>query len=105
MSLVWRVVREGELVEVIRETVEEDTLRGEVRVVGETRRRIKAIIRLAELDALSVVQGLVPNDSIVIYTDDNIVENDKIVWRGQTYTVVRTQPNKSIIKAFAKVLR
>ncbi len=105
MSLVWRVAREGELVEVVRQTIEEDALRGEIRVVGETRRRIKAIVRLAELDTLSVVQGLVPNDSIVLYTDDEILENDRVVWRGQTYTVVRIQPNKSIVKCFAKVLR
>ncbi len=105
MSLAWRIAREGEVIEVVQENKEEDSLRGEVRVIGETRRRIKAIVRLAELDTLSVIQGLVPNDSIVLYTDDSLNEHDKVIWRGSSYTVVRVQPNRSIIKAFAKVLK
>ncbi|GEM_PF-1621776 len=105
MSLAWRVAREGEIVEVVSEIVEEDSIRGEVRVVGETRRRIKAIVRLAELDTLSVVQGIVPNDAIVVYTDDELFENEKILWRNQTYTIIRIHPNQSIIKCFAKVLK
>ena len=105
MSLAWRVAREGEIIEVLQNVVEEDPIRGEVRVVGQTRRRIKAIVRLASLDTLSVIQGLVPNDSIVIYTDDDVKENDKIVWRNMEYEVVKVQPNESIIKCFAKVLR
>ncbi|PZC52321.1 MULTISPECIES: hypothetical protein [unclassified Mesotoga] len=105
MSLAWRVAREGELVDVLRDVVEEDSIRGEVRVVGQTRRRIKAIVRLASLDTLSVIQGLVPNDSIVLYTDDEILENDSVVWRGSTYSIVRVQPSESISKCYAKVLR
>jgi len=105
MSLAWRVAREGEIVEVLRDVIEEDSIRGEVRVVGHTRRRIKAIVRLASLDTLSVIQGLVPNDSIVLYTDDDVLVNDSVVWRGRTYSIVRVQPNESISKCYAKVMR